>query len=122
MSSRSQEELLEDILEASRRILEYTQELDYKLFQKDTKTQDAVVRNIEIIGEATKSLPDIFKEANPEIPWKSIAGMRDKLIHEYFGINTDIVWGVATKNLPELIRFIRNFFQSNRKAPKGAEI
>ncbi len=80
--------------------------MSYEDFLEDTKTQDAVVRNLEIIGEATKSLPLKFKESYQEIPWKSMAGMRDKLIHDYFGINTDIVWGVAKKNIPDLIQFI----------------
>ena len=109
MSKRSQEDLLSDILEASTRILSYTKGFDFKDFQNDTKTQDAVIRNVEIIGEAVKNLSLEFKDSYPGIPWKSIAGMRDKLIHDYFGINTDIVWGVAEKNLPDLIRVLKTF-------------
>ena len=107
MSKRTQENILTDILESSKRIQSYIANQNYEDFLKDTKTQDAVVRNLEIIGEATKNLSLEFKESIPEIPWKNIAGMRDKLIHDYFGINSDIVWGVARKNIPDLIRFIK---------------
>jgi uncharacterized protein with HEPN domain len=89
-----------DILEALQSIKEYTQNMDYGDFIKDKKTRDAVVRNLEIIGEATKNIPDEIKETYPEINWKVIAGMRDKLIHEYFGVSNQIVWETITNDLP----------------------
>ncbi len=76
--------------------------MTYEHFLTDTKTQDAVIRNIEIMGEAIKKVPERLKSRYPEIPWKSIAGMRDKLIHHYFGVNFSIVWNVAREELPEI--------------------
>lgn len=90
----------EDILEAINSIKEYTQNMDYGEFIKDKRTRDAVVRNLEIIGEATKNIPDEIKEKYPEINWKAISGMRDKLIHEYFGVSNLIVWETLTNDLP----------------------
>ncbi len=106
MSKRKSEDFLKDILEAARRVSVYSDKLVYNDFLNDIKTQDAVVRNIEIIGEATKNLSDDFRELHPTIPWKNLAGMRDKLIHDYFGVNIDIVWGVLTEDLPKLVKQI----------------
>ncbi len=80
--------------------------MDYEKFLQDIKTQDAIVRNIEIIGEATKNLPDDFKKKYSQIPWKKLAGIRDRLIHHYFGVNYDIVWVIAKKELLGIIREI----------------
>lgn len=106
MSKRSDADLLEDILISMRRIQEYISEITYSDFRNDYKTQDAVIRNIEIIGEAVKKISDNRKSANPQIPWKMIAGTRDHLIHGYFGINIDIVWDIASINIPELMTAI----------------
>lgn len=76
-----------DIMECIRRIEEFTSEMDYDLFLKDIKTQDAVVRNLEIIGEAAKNLSDTFKMQKPETSWREISRLRDRLIHHYSGIN-----------------------------------
>ena len=89
-----------DTLEAIQSIKEFTQNMDYGDFIKDKKTRDAVVRNLEVIGEATKNIPDEIKEMYPGINWKVIAGMRDKLIHEYFGVSNQIVWETITNDLP----------------------
>ncbi len=74
--------------------------MDYGEFIKDKRTRDAVVRNLEIIGEAAKNIPDEIKEKYPEINWKATSGMRDKLIHEYFGVSNLIVWETLTNDLP----------------------
>ena len=88
------------VLDAANRVSEYTREgRDY--FFADRKTQDAVIRNLEVIGEATKGLSDPLRAAYPQVPWKQIAGMRDTLIHRYFGVNLDLVWEVVEKHLPE---------------------
>ena len=102
MSSRADRDLLGDILEAVRRARSYTADHSYEQFLEDTKTQDAVIRTLEILGEATKRLSPSLRESHPEIPWKSMAGVRDKLIHDYFGVNFDIVWQIVQDQLPAL--------------------
>ena len=91
----------------------YSENLDYKSFIRDTKTQDAIVRNIEIIGEAVKNISEDFRNLYPEIPWKNIAGMRDKLIHHYFGVNIDIIWNVVKNDLPTIIKQIERILNQN---------
>lgn len=102
MPDRTEREFLADIKEAIHRILSYSENFDFEKFLTDTKTQDAVVRNIEIIGEAVKNLSDDFRNRYPDVPWKNIAGMRDKLIHHYFGVNIDIIWDIVEIELPKL--------------------
>jgi uncharacterized protein with HEPN domain len=102
MSDRIDRDLLGDILEAIRRAGVYLAEQSYEQFLVDTKTQDAVIRALEIVGEATKRLSPGLRERYPEIPWKSMAGVRDKLIHDYFGVNIDIVWQIVRDELPPL--------------------
>lgn len=102
MSKRGNNELVEDISEATRRLEIYSQDMDYGAFLEDIKTQDAVIRNFEIIGEAAKNITDDFKEKHPDIPWKDLAGIRDKLIHHYFGVNLEIVWTIIEEDLPNL--------------------
>lgn len=76
--------------------------MTYDEFLADIKTQDAVARNLEILGEAVKSLPEAFKAGHPEVPWRFIAGMRDKLIRHYFGVSPEIVWETAQSDIPAL--------------------
>ena len=102
MSKRSDIDLLDDILICMGKIQSYLKGLTYDQFSNDSKTQDAIIRNIEIIGEATKHLSDIIKLRYDHIPWKEIAGTRDRLIHGYFGVNIDIVWEIATTDIPKL--------------------
>ena len=97
---------LNDILEAVQRIQVYTEKMSFDDFIEDIKTQDAVLRNLEIIGEAVKNIPDSIRQKVPSVPWKSIAGMRDKLIHQYFGVNFDIVWCVVKDDLSGLINAV----------------
>jgi uncharacterized protein with HEPN domain len=100
MSRRADEALLSDIREALQRIRTYVAGMTYEAFVADTKTQDAVIRNLEILGEAAKSLSDERRARYPDIPWKSMAAARDRLIHHYFGVNLDIVWQIVVNELP----------------------
>ncbi|MFQ5711255.1 MAG: DUF86 domain-containing protein [Candidatus Geothermarchaeales archaeon] len=109
---RNIEIYLEDILEASEKIGVYTKDMDFEEFVQDEKTKDAVLRNLEVIGEAAKNLPDDFKDAHREVKWKAIAGMRDKLIHEYFGVSTEIVWETVNSDVPKLKLQIGNILRS----------
>jgi uncharacterized protein with HEPN domain len=114
MSDDHTTDFLHDILEAAARMRTYTEAMTYEAFLQDIKTQDAVVRNLEIIGEATKQIPDEVRQLAPHIPWKSIAGMRDKLIHQYFGVNLDIVWHVLRDDLPGLVEAVESILSEIR--------
>ena len=93
---------LDDILESINRILQYIADQNFETFADDQKTVDAVVRNLEIIGEAARNLPDGVKEAMADIQWKKIIALRNILTHEYFGINKQIVWDVVQTKLHPL--------------------
>lgn len=92
---------LQHIRDAIQKIMDYTQE-GRKIFLEDNKGQDAVIRNLEIIGEAVKNLSENLRNQHFDIPWKQIAGMRDEMIHEYFGVDLDIVWNVVERDIPAL--------------------
>jgi uncharacterized protein with HEPN domain len=99
---------LEDILTASSWIRSYVAGFTREQFGTDRKTVDAVVRNLEVIGEAVKALPTDVRDQAPDVEWQKIAGFRDVLIHAYFGIDLDIVWQVVTDRIPELERRVRD--------------
>lgn len=103
MSKRTDSEFLADIKEAVLRINAYTGNLTYEQFLRDKKTQDAVVRNLEIVGEAAKNISEELKGKYPQVPWKDLSGVRDKLIHHYFGVNFDVVWDIVKEELPEVL-------------------
>lgn len=98
---------LEDILEATRKITSYTANLSKAAFLEDEKTFDAVVRNLEVIGEAVKKLPEDFRAQHPSLEWKKMAGLRDILIHEYFGLDSEIVWDIVKNKVPPLNQAVR---------------
>lgn len=93
---------LDDILEAIDKIRDYTAGMDYTAFSKDTKTQDAVIRNLEIIGEAARRLQGPVRAVSPDIEWRKIVGLRNILIHEYFGVSLPLVWDVIQSKLDPL--------------------
>ena len=107
MSNRTDKDFLYDIQEAMRRIKTYTHEITYEEFLSDTRTQDAVIRNIEIIGEATKKLSVGLRNRYPSVPWKEIARTRDRLIHHYFGVDSDNFQ--FNNNLPLISNFSNKF-------------
>jgi uncharacterized protein with HEPN domain len=103
MSKRDPHLLIEDIIDSGNKILEYTKNLTYDEFVMDNKTIDAVVRNFEIIGEAANRLPEDFKDVHPEIDWYRIRGFRNRIVHDYFGIDYSIVWEITKSYLPQLM-------------------
>jgi len=112
MSERADRDFLSDIQEAVRRIRAYTTAMTYEAFLADTRTQDAVIRNLEIIGEATKTLSAGLRVRYAGVPWKGMAGVRDRLIHHYFGVNLDIVWHIVTSELPQIALQIEEIMQN----------
>ena len=103
MSKREPKFLIEDIIESASKILDYTQGLTFEQFTVDEKTKDAVIRNFEIIGEAANRLPDNIKQSYSSIDWIRIRGLRNRIIHEYFGVDYSIIWQIRDNYLPELI-------------------
>ena len=108
MSKRDPNFLLSDILEAIEKIKKYTEGLNFEKFSEDSKTSDAVIRNFEIIGEASNRLPEFFKEKYPEINWYRIIGFRNRIVHDYMGIDYEIVWTIVENDLDKLSSEIKN--------------
>lgn len=102
---------VQDIYDAIEEVEWFLEGMALEDFVKDKKTINAVVRSVEVIGEATKKIPKSIKEKYPNIPWKKMSGMRDKLIHEYFGIDIEILWKVAVGNVPSLKPTIYNILK-----------
>jgi len=98
---------LKHIRDAILRIEEYTKAVGYDDFIKNNLIQDGVIRQLEIIGEATKRLSTEFKNKYPQVPWKDVAGMRDKLIHDYLGVDIDAVWDTVKKDIPTLKKEVK---------------
>jgi len=97
---------LKDINKAIDSIKNFVEGMNFEQFKSDDKTSSAVIRKFEIIGEATKNLPNSVKDKYPQMPWKDIAGMRDKLIHAYSEVDLNLVWKTIQKRLPELQSFL----------------
>ncbi len=100
MTSRSPVLYLSEIIASMEKIGRYTSGLTYDEFIHNDQTVDAVERNIEKIGEAAAAIPDEIRNRYPEVPWKSIVGLRNKVIHHYFAVDHEVVWQIATKNIP----------------------
>jgi uncharacterized protein with HEPN domain len=114
--SRDPSLYLDDISESCRRIVSYTSDMSFVEFASDSKTVDAVVRNLEVIGEAVKRLPTGWRESRQQIDWRKITGLRDLLIHAYFGIDIEIVWDIVLNKVPVLADTVAAMQQT--EAPK----
>ncbi len=105
---------IEDILESIARIQRYLDGMDQTGFIRDDRTMDAVVRNFGIIGEAAAHLPEDIQGAHPEIPWSRMKGLRNLVIHEYFGVSPEILWGTAKADLPPLVGLLQAMLARNQ--------
>ncbi|WP_375579788.1 DUF86 domain-containing protein [Marivirga tractuosa] len=106
MSKRDVDLLLGDMLQSAYKIKKYTENLNFQSFENDDKTIDAVVRNFEIIGEASNRIDPDFKLNNPEIEWNRLRGFRNRIVHEYFGVDNEIIWDIIQYYLDELIHWL----------------
>lgn len=102
MSKREPLLLLKDIEESIKKIKAYTKGMSFKMFQNDDKTIDAVIRNFEIIGEAANRIPDEIKDKFTEVNWHRIRGFRNRIVHDYMGVDLEIIWEIIEKNIDEL--------------------
>ncbi len=102
MRRRDYLDYLQDILESIDDIQSFIKGMSYKSFAEDKKTVNAVIRSIEVIGESARTIPDSVKEENPLIPWEKMMSMRNKLIHEYFGVDLEIIWQTVQEDIPSL--------------------
>ena len=102
---------IRDVLDCINKIEEFVGNMNFDEFVKDDKTSSAVIRKLEIIGEATKNLPKNFREKHNEVPWNEIAKTRDKLIHGYFGIDLSITWNVVKNDLPDLKNKVKKILE-----------
>jgi uncharacterized protein with HEPN domain len=107
MSKREPGLLLDDVRVACAKIGRYLAGYDQAAFLADEKTIDAVVRNLEVVGEAVKQLPAEFREQHPRIPWRQIAGLRNRIVHDYAGVDLEIVWHISQEALPAFLLQIR---------------
>ena len=108
MPKRDPDLLIEDMLASIRKIERYTSGMDQELFRQDEKTVDAVVRNLEILGEATRQLPEDFTARHADVPWRQIAGLRNRIVHDYFGLDLEMIWEVLQHDLPKLQAGLEN--------------
>ncbi len=112
---------LEDMLENIKKIENSTKNLKKEDFDKSPDIQDATIRRIEVIGESVKNIPEDFRQKYPDVEWRKIAGSRDVIIHQYFGINLERIWKVVKDELPELEENINEILDKERKEQKTKE-
>jgi uncharacterized protein with HEPN domain len=105
--NREYSDFLHDMLENAQRAIQFISGMDYEAFAKDDKTIYAVIRAIEIIEEAAANIPEKVRSEYPDIPWREVKGMRNKLVHHYFGINVEVVWQTIYEDLPILIEALK---------------
>jgi len=109
---------IRDMLENAEKSLQFINGMSFEEFERDEKTVYAVIRAIEVIGEAVKKVPNNIRETYSEIPWREITGTRDKLIHEYFGVNIPVLWRTVQEDLPVLIEQMKNILIDFGYLPK----
>ncbi|MFN8474789.1 MAG: DUF86 domain-containing protein [Anaerolineae bacterium] len=118
-AARSYLDYLNDILDAIEKSEQFVHGMTYEEFRQDDKTVFAVVRALEIVGEATKQIPPSVRADYAEIPWREMAGMRDKLIHDYFGVNLLVVWKTATEDMPTLRPLLEAILDDADDSPRS---
>jgi uncharacterized protein with HEPN domain len=114
MSKREFLDYVQDILDSIDEIESFISGMDHDEFNEDRKTVNAVIRSLEVIGEAAKKVPKEITDRYNKVPWKKMCAMRDKLIHEYFGVDEDIVWKVATEEIPPIKPFIQQILDESK--------
>jgi len=115
LKKREYRDYLHDILDAVNDIEDFVEGVSFEQFEKDRKTLNAVVRSIEIIGEAAKNIPVDLREKYGKLPWKKMTGMRDKVIHAYFGVNTKTLWNTVKNDLPPLKQLVQKMLKDLEK-------
>ena len=105
-----------DILAAVNAIAEYTAGMTFEEFVADRRTRDAVVRNLMTMGESVRWIPDVIMSEHPALPWRTMRGVRNVVVHEYFGVSNRIIWDTAKRNLPPLVAPLRTILESSRDA------
>ena len=115
MKKREYKDYLHDILDAVNDAESFVEGLSFEQFENDRKTLNAVVRSLEIIGEAAKNIPADMREKYGKVPWKKMTGMRDKVIHAYFGVNTKTLWNTVKNDLPPLKQLVQKMLKDLEK-------
>ena len=113
MSEREWYFYLDDMIQFSEQVLSYTEGLDREAFEKDEKTYDAVLRKLELIGESATHIPEVIRETTSTIPWRQIVATRNRLIHGYLGIDTDILWSIIRDDVPALLINLKRLKKQN---------
>lgn len=115
MKKRDYSDFVQDILDTINDVENFIDGMNFEEFIKDKKTVYSVVRAIEIIGEATKNVPELIRTKYPDVPWKKMAGMRDRLVHGYFGVDLEILWETAKEDVPRLKNLISKVIEDLEK-------